>query len=253
MRGVPLKAKECATRSRQLQTCQPEPNLPVRITLAMLLHRPGNDGMNPPESPATNRAPLPSDGGAASAPATRLSRSVFFADFYAYPAAAAAFIALAFANDVHRWMVSVLAVVTGVACWTLVEYLLHRYVLHHVKWVKEQHDVHHHDPQALVGTPVWFSLLVFLTFVTAPVLLVSTVEIAAGFTAGMMLGYLGYVTAHYGIHHWQIKSSGYLGRLKRRHALHHRFDDLGNFGVTSGLWDHLFRTNITARREPGRT
>jgi sterol desaturase/sphingolipid hydroxylase (fatty acid hydroxylase superfamily) len=52
------------------------------------------------------------------------------------------------------------------------------------------------------------------------------------------------VTAHYAMHHWQIRSSGFLGRLRQRHILHHHYDDLGNFGVTSGLWDRVFRTNI---------
>jgi sterol desaturase/sphingolipid hydroxylase (fatty acid hydroxylase superfamily) len=62
--------------------------------------------------------------------------------------------------------------------------------------------------------------------------------------AAVMLGYLWYVTAHYGMHHWRIRPASHLGRLRRRHALHHHFDDLGNFGVTSGFWDHVFRTNI---------
>jgi sterol desaturase/sphingolipid hydroxylase (fatty acid hydroxylase superfamily) len=182
-------------------------------------------------------------------PATRLSRSAFFADFYVYPAAAAALITLALTSDPQRWMTIALGVLGGFCLWTLVEYLLHRYVLHHVKWVAEQHDVHHHDQKALVGTPTWFSILAFLAFVTLPAILIGGIEIAAGFTAGMMLGYLWYVTAHYGIHHWPVKSPGYLAQLKRRHALHHHVDELGNFGVTSGVWDHVFRTNVRAHRE----
>jgi sterol desaturase/sphingolipid hydroxylase (fatty acid hydroxylase superfamily) len=177
-------------------------------------------------------------------PATQLSRPAFFADFYAYPAVSAALVVFAFASNSHRWFFLLSALIVGVAFWSLVEYMLHRYVLHHVTWVKKQHDVHHHDQTALVGTPTWFSMLVFIAFVTVPALLMTTVEVAACFTAGMMLGYLWYVTAHYGMHHWRIRPSGHLGRLRRRHALHHHFDDLGNFGVTSGFWDHIFRTNI---------
>ncbi len=198
----------------------------------------------PASSPAAGSQPPP---------ATRLSRRAFFADFYAYPSAAAAFIGVALWIEPSRWAVSLFAVLAGFAIWTFVEYLLHRYVLHHVKWVKDQHDVHHEDEKALVGTPTWFSLLVFVTFVTMPAILLIPLECACGFTAGMMLGYLWYVTAHYGIHHWHIRSSGYLARLKRRHALHHRYDDLGNFGVTSGIWDYVFRTNVTAQRDPART
>src|SRR5580658_3299536 len=100
------------------------------------------------------------------APATRLSRSAFFADFYAYPAAAVLFIAVGIVSDPHRWRATVLAVAVGLGSWTFAEYLLHRFVLHHVKWVKEQHDAHHLDEKALVGTPTWFSILVFLAFVT---------------------------------------------------------------------------------------
>jgi len=181
-----------------------------------------------------------------------LSRFAFFADFYTYPAATAAFVILALAGDPQRWMASAIAIIVGFALWTLVEYLLHRLVLHHLRWVKDQHDVHHNDQMALVGTPTWFSMLVFLAFVTMPALIVSTPEVAAAFTAGMMLGYLWYVTAHYGIHHWPSKSVGYFVRLKRRHALHHHFDDLGNFGVTSGFWDRVFRTNLAPPREVNR-
>jgi len=182
--------------------------------------------------------------GSEATPATRLSRTAFFADFYAYPAAIGGLLVFAFAVNPRGWPGPATAVVAGCACWTLIEYLLHRYVLHHVAWVKEQHDVHHHDQMALVGTPTWFSLPAFLAFVTLPALLFATVGVAAGFTGGTMLGYLWYVTAHYRIHHVRMKSSGGLGRLRRRHALHHHFDDLGNFGVTSGFWDRVFRTNL---------
>lgn len=182
-------------------------------------------------------------------PATQLSRSAFFADFYAYPVIAAGFVVSALAEDFEQWPATAAAILAGSVLWTLVEYLLHRFVLHHVRWVKEQHDVHHNDEKALVGTPTWFSILVFLAFVTLPAFLVSTYAVAAGFSAGMMLGYLWYVTAHYGLHHWRIGPSTYLGRLKRRHALHHHFNDLGNFGVTSGFWDFIFHTNIPTERK----
>jgi len=187
---------------------------------------------------------LPSKPASAPAAATRLSRNAFFADFYVYPAAAGILLAFAFARNPARWTGMLAVVGAGLGVWSLVEYLLHRFVLHHVVWVKEQHDVHHHDQLALVGTPTWFSLLAFLTFVLMPLLLVAPVEVAAGLTGGMMLGYLWYVTAHYGLHHWRMKSTGYLGNLRRRHALHHHYDDLGNFGVTSGFWDVVFRTNL---------
>ena len=178
-----------------------------------------------------------------------MSRNAFFADFYVYPTAAFLFVVLAILSDRPRWWQSLGIFAAAFFLWTFVEYLLHRFVLHHVQWVKEQHDVHHHDEKALVGTPTWFSFMIFLAFVTLPVLLASTIAISASITAGLMLGYLWYVTAHYGIHHWRIREDGYLARLKRRHALHHRYDDLGNFGVTTGIWDYVFGTNVQVRRD----
>ncbi len=179
----------------------------------------------------------------------RLSPAAFFADFYLYPTASILFLAAAIYLEPRHWFEWVATTIISFLVWTFVEYLLHRFVLHHVKWVKDQHDVHHHDEKALVGTPTWFSFLVFLAFVSAPALLVTaSIPAACCISSGMMAGYLWYVVAHYGIHHWRIRENGYLARLKRRHALHHRYDDLGNFGVTTGFWDYVFQTNVHPKR-----
>jgi sterol desaturase/sphingolipid hydroxylase (fatty acid hydroxylase superfamily) len=175
----------------------------------------------------------------------RLSRAGYFADFYVYPAVAGAFIAEAsFAGHGH-WESWGSAIVVGVASWTLVEYVLHRYVLHHVPWIKEQHDAHHREQRALIGTPTYITLAAMLAMVALPAILLTNPAIGCGFTAGMMFGYLWYVVAHYGIHNWSSRQRRYFSRLKRRHALHHHYDDLGNFGVTTGFWDHVFGTNVS--------
>ena len=70
----------------------------------------------------------------------------------------------------------------------------------------------------------------------------------AGFTAGITIGYLLYITVHHGVHHCRIRPGSYMYRLKHRHALHHHFNDAGNFGVTSGFWDKVFGTDIDPRR-----
>ena len=127
-------------------------------------------------------------------------------DFYVYPSAAVLFIAAGLVVEPQRWLGTVGITFAALFVWTFVEYLLHRFVLHHVKWVKDQHDVHHHDQKALVGTPTWFSFMVFMAFVTLPILLITSVPVSCAITAGLMLGYLWYVTAHYGIHHWRIKA-----------------------------------------------
>lgn len=68
-----------------------------------------------------------------------------------------------------------------------------------------------------------------------------------GLTAGFMLGYLWYVSVHHLIHHGGLGRSALAMRLKRRHMLHHHFNDEGNYGVTSGFWDKVFGTDIQVR------
>jgi sterol desaturase/sphingolipid hydroxylase (fatty acid hydroxylase superfamily) len=179
----------------------------------------------------------------------RLSRAGFFADFYVYPTVAATCVAVAAVKEPSRWLEWGSAVPAGVFAWTFFEYLLHRYVLHHVPWVKEQHDAHHHEQKALIGTPTYLTLLMFLVLMAVPAVLICGIAVGGCLTAGVMLGYLWYAVIHYGLHNWNIRPKTYLSSLKRRHALHHHYDDLGNFGVTTGLWDYIFGTNVT--REPG--
>lgn len=66
---------------------------------------------------------------------------------------------------------------------------------------------------------------------------------ATAATAGIMLGYLWYVSVHHALHHWRMEHASYLYTLKRRHALHHHGAETCNFGVTTGFWDRLFRTS----------
>ena len=42
----------------------------------------------------------------------------------------------------------------------------------------------------------------------------------------------------------ELVAEDYVYALKRRHALHHHYDEMANFGVTSGFWDHVFRTAV---------
>ncbi|MEO6874740.1 MAG: sterol desaturase family protein [Opitutaceae bacterium] len=178
-----------------------------------------------------------------------LSRASFFADFYVYPSLAAVFVAFALIYHPHRWIAVTVAFFVGIATWTFVEYIMHRWVLHHLTWIKDQHAKHHDDAKALIGTPTWLSLVVMLILVLGPAATYTDFSIALSFTAGLMLGYLGYTLAHYVVHHWASRPNSYLFRLKQRHALHHHYDDLGNFGVSNGFWDYVFRTNIVVRRD----
>ncbi|NOX66618.1 MAG: fatty acid hydroxylase [Chlorobi bacterium] len=142
-------------------------------------------------------------------------------------------------------------VLAGVFIWTFTEYSLHRWLFHfHPKNEKLQkifwtfHGVHHDYPQdskRLVMPPsvsIPISTLFFFIFraIVGP-------ESVYPFFAGFMVGYLFYDITHYAIHHFNFKGDSNVWKgLKDWHALHHyKYDELG-FGVSSPMWDYVFRT-----------
>jgi len=65
--------------------------------------------------------------------------------------------------------------------------------------------------------------------------------------AGMTLGYLAYDGTHYAVHHFKQRTR--LGRyVRRHHMMHHHADNSGGFGVSSPLWDVIFRTMPSPKR-----
>jgi sterol desaturase/sphingolipid hydroxylase (fatty acid hydroxylase superfamily) len=177
----------------------------------------------------------------------RLTKIGYYSEYIIYPVLAVGLVGTALWRSPERAVTLVATFVAGVALWTLVEYILHRFVLHHVPYVKEMHDAHHHDQAALIGTPVWLSLVIFVVFVFAPLWFLTDPVITAGLSAGMVIGYFLYGAAHHIIHHWDIKPRGLGYRLKHRHSLHHHFSETGNFGVTTGFWDIVFGTDLQRR------
>jgi len=166
----------------------------------------------------------------------RISRYSYYGDFIVYPALV---LALSLAALVHpslgifgAWSLSFLI---GLGVWTFAEYMLHRFVLHHVPYIKDMHDAHHEDEKALIGTPTWLSFIIIGGGVLLPLYFALDFIVMSGLSAGIVVGYMWYVTVHHMVHHWEVRPDSYGYRLKRRHALHHYFDDHGNFGVSSGF------------------
>lgn len=171
----------------------------------------------------------------------RLSRIGYFADFIVYPVLLAILcwetLHGALAAQREDWM---LAAGVGLGSWTLLEYALHRYVLHHAPPFRSMHALHHASPAALIGTPSWLSVALIAVLVFLPLLHELQLDIASGATAGLMLGYLWYVGVHHATHHRRARPGTYLYRAKQRHALHHHSRQACNFGVTTALWDNVF-------------
>lgn len=141
------------------------------------------------------------------------------------------------------------AIALGALLWTLVEYLMHRFLFHFPATgdagrvvtflVHGHHHVHPKDARRLVATPLQLTSLLLLFFGLFSLLL-SPVLAQAAF-AGFALAYLGYEAVHFAAHHGHAKTR--VGRaLARHHLRHHHETPHARFGISSPLWDAVFRT-----------
>ena len=168
------------------------------------------------------------------------SRFAYRADFAPYGAAVlslAAFLAIDGPRD-QGPSITALALL-GLAGWSLIEYLLHRFVLHGVQPFQGWHAQHHRQPGERLGAPTVLSAALIFTFFFLPALALGTLWHACALTLGVLAGYLAYGITHHATHH-RRGNSAWLKRRKRWHALHHHAAQPGCYGVTSPLWDHVF-------------
>jgi len=134
------------------------------------------------------------------------------------------------------WVVSVAA---GLALWTAVEYAMHRIVLHRLA----PHYQHHDEPETLayIFAPLW------LSGVSAVVLFVLLGFAAGSFQRGALVeaatvsGYLLYEALHVRMHS-AVAGGPLLRALRKHHFYHHFADDSRCYGVTTPIWDYIFRT-----------
>jgi 4-hydroxysphinganine ceramide fatty acyl 2-hydroxylase len=144
----------------------------------------------------------------------------------------------------------------GIFIWTITEYLLHRYIFH---WeLKSElgkkihfifHGVHHDypsDSRRLVMPPSVSIPLAALFYFLFRALI--GVDFVYPFFAGFLIGYLFYDMTHYAVHHFNMKSKFWLA-IKHHHIKHHFKDPDRGFGVSSPLWDILFKTNYPENEE----
>jgi 4-hydroxysphinganine ceramide fatty acyl 2-hydroxylase len=138
--------------------------------------------------------------------------------------------------------------VVGVLTWTLLEYVIHRYIFHYEPKTRVgkllhfiMHGVHHdypNDATRLVMPPI---ISVPLAVVFYVVFILTLGRFAPAALAGFGFGYVCYDTIHYATHHFAMKR-GVWRWLKQYHLRHHYQDDHAGYGVSSPLWDYVFRT-----------
>jgi dihydroceramide fatty acyl 2-hydroxylase len=145
----------------------------------------------------------------------------------------------------------------GLGIWTLTEYWLHRLLFH---WEPDNnfgrrmhfiiHGVHHDHPNdrmRLVMPPA-VSIPLATLFLLGFSAIFGT-PAAYPLFAGLIMGYLAYDYMHYHQHHHTPKTA--IGkRLRAAHMRHHFQDHRYGYGVSSPLWDFVFRTMPRSRKAP---
>lgn len=142
--------------------------------------------------------------------------------------------------------------ISGVLVWTITEYLLHRFIFHYQPTSKVGkrlhfifHGVHHDYPKDAkrLVLPLSASIPLAILFYFLFSLFFKNTSSLYTFFSGFLLGYLCYDMLHYAIHHHNFKSN-IMKKIKQHHMLHHYSDETKGYGVSSALWDVIFKSGF---------
>jgi len=137
---------------------------------------------------------------------------------------------------------------TGFLVFTFVEYLVHRYVFHMGTYTAFRkklqyafHGVHHDYPKdkdRLAMPPI-----LSITISTALLFLfrLAMGDFVYAFLPGFLMGYASYLFVHYIVHAYPPPKNVFK-ILWVHHGIHHYKSPNRAFGVSSPLWDVIFRT-----------
>ena len=155
----------------------------------------------------------------------QLSAFEYHVDFITVPAL--------FALAIWLGPISIWQIVAGALLWSLMEYGIHRFLFH--KYFRRDHWAHHVNPSEYIGIS---GLQVALAYLVA--LLPAYWLGLTSLYAGILIGYMAYITIHYVMHRPQSWLYRCIGMLIKNHDMHHQKGIEKNFGVTSPLWDWIF-------------
>ena len=147
-------------------------------------------------------------------------------------------------------------ITAGLLTWSFYEYATHRWVLHRVPTRHGfnlpgnlTHLRHHANPDSLdrltvqlhEGIPVC-AVYCFLAWI-----LTGSWESTTFLYTGFAVGYFFYEYLDFQAHHGRARNRWIL-YFRKNHLLHHHYDAKVRFGVTSPLFDYVFRTYRLGKR-----
>jgi len=150
--------------------------------------------------------------------------------------------------EARPWTHVLLWIVIGVFAWTLLEYILHRFIFHWTQ-VREPwrtfasglHIAHHRDVEAqdLILAPPLIGFLLGPAEVLLFTILSGSLARGLLIEAGLFIGYFVYEWVHYHVHFGRARGP-LMKYWKAYHLYHHFKDPKRSFGVTTPLWDWVF-------------
>ncbi len=136
----------------------------------------------------------------------------------------------------------------GLFSFTWVEYMLHRYVFHMTTFTRTReklqytlHGVHHEFPKDKTRLAMPPLLSVTISTVLLLIFRVMLGDFAFAFLPGFLTGYSFYLSIHYMVHAFQPPKN-FFKALWVNHSIHHYKNGEVVFGVSSPLWDYVYRT-----------
>ena len=138
--------------------------------------------------------------------------------------------------------------ITGFISFTLVEYLLHRFVYHmrtntnikkNIQY--HMHGIHHEYPKDKdrLAMPPLLSMSITSLLLYLLHLLIGSYSFS--FLSGFTTGYALYLFMHYILHRHKAPKNGFK-KLWVYHSIHHYKDESVYFGVSTPVWDYVFGT-----------
>jgi sterol desaturase/sphingolipid hydroxylase (fatty acid hydroxylase superfamily) len=148
-----------------------------------------------------------------------------------------------------KWPSTILSLLSGVAVFSLIEYSIHRWLLHDPRSVLFQlHEAHHRHPEKhsafLFPTSIVVLTLVWLLLAKA-----LHIQQASFFICGIAAGYCYFGALHHLEHTTRINQIPFRWLQKRwaAHSVHHHLDQ-SNFGVITSFWDYVFGTQQNKKK-----
>ena len=147
-------------------------------------------------------------------------------------------------HHASSWPAITFSALVGLIFFSLIEYVVHRWLLHDRRSLLFYlHDAHHNNPERtsaflfptslLLLMPAWFLLTRGLHF-----------QQAVYFLMGLSCGYFYFDTLHHVEHTIRINQIPFrwLQKTWAFHSVHHRIERT-NFGVITPFWDYVFGTH----------